>query len=35
MHRIGLVQYRDRWQEFVNVIMNFRVPYDVANFLTI
>jgi len=31
---IELAQDRDRWQSLVNVVMNLRVPYNVANFLT-
>jgi hypothetical protein len=31
---IELDHDRDRWQELVNVIMNFRVPQNMEKFLT-
>ena len=31
---IGLAQDKDRWQPFVNVVMNLQVPINVGNFLT-
>jgi len=34
MYWIGLAQDRDRWQSFVNVVMNLWVPKNVGNFLT-
>ena len=34
MDLIDLAQGRDRWQAFVNVVMNLQVPYNVGNFLT-
>jgi hypothetical protein len=30
-----MAQDADRWRTLVNTIMNFRVPYNVRNFLTI
>jgi len=34
MNWIGLAQARDKWQSFVNVVMNLWVPKNVRNFLT-
>jgi hypothetical protein len=31
---IDLAQNRDKWQAFVNVVMNLWVPQNVGNFLT-
>ena len=34
MDWIDLFQDRNRWLDLVNVVINFRVPYNVGNFLT-
>jgi len=34
MNWIELVQEKDRWRELVNVVLSFRVPQNVENFLT-
>lgn len=31
---IDLAQYRDQWQVLVNTVINFRVPYNVGEFLS-
>jgi hypothetical protein len=33
MEWIQQAHNRDRWQELVNAVMNFRVPYNAGNFL--
>ena len=34
MDWIDLAQNTGRWRTVVNAVMNFRVPYNVRNFLT-
>ena len=34
MDWIGQAQDRDRWQSFINVVMNLHIPKNVGNFLT-